>query len=203
MPVENRICPACGNSNFSLFLNSRDYFLSGEEFSISQCDQCNLLVTSPVPDVIEIGKYYQSREYISHDSGQANLVSYIYKGARFFTLRSKYGIVKKFSTGNRLLDIGCGTGEFLNFCKQRGYDCKGIEPNQGAREFASGKYGLAIREKIEFSETEKSGFDCITLWHVLEHIHDPAETLAQLRAVLKPGGTLIIALPNPGSWDAR
>jgi 2-polyprenyl-3-methyl-5-hydroxy-6-metoxy-1,4-benzoquinol methylase len=203
MSIENSVCPICGSISFSLFLKSRDYFLTGEEFVINQCGKCSLLITSPAPSPELIGKYYQSREYISHDATQVNLVSSLYKAARFFTLRGKFRIVERNSVGQKLLDIGCGTGEFLNYCRYKGYDCQGVEPNPGAREFASKTYSLPVKERFEFGEDEKPEFDCVTLWHVLEHMHDPAETMSRLRSVVKPGGTLVVALPNPGSWDAR
>jgi SAM-dependent methyltransferase len=203
MSIEDSVCPVCGSTSFSLFLKSRDYFLSGEEFALYLCGKCSLLITSPAPSPELIGKYYQSKEYISHGSTQANLVSYIYKSARFFTLRGKLRIVERNSTGKKILDIGCGTGEFLHYFRQKGYDCQGVEPNPGAREYASKTYSLPVRERFEFRVDEEANFDCVTLWHVLEHMHDPAETLSRLRSVVKPGGTLVIALPNPDSWDAK
>jgi 2-polyprenyl-3-methyl-5-hydroxy-6-metoxy-1,4-benzoquinol methylase len=196
-------CPVCGHTSFTIFLEGKDYFLSGEEFRICRCEHCGFLVTDPSPPEETIGRYYESNEYISHDAEEKKLLNRVYKMARSFTIRSKYRLVKKHSFGEQLLDIGCGTGEFLNFCRQNGFNCSGIEPNQKAREHAVREYHLNIRERIMFTPEENVSFDCITMWHVLEHIHDLNGTLAMLKAVLKPKGTLILALPNPGSWDAR
>ena len=79
----------------------------------------------------------------------------------------------------------------------------GVEPNEKARNFATQSYGFPVRERIRFNDDEKGTVDCITMWHVLEHIEDPRLTLETLREILRPEGTLIVALPNPDSWDAR
>jgi len=202
MSDQNHPCPVCGHASFTDFLKGRDYFLTGEEFKIHRCSECGFLITWPVPAKEVIGRYYESKEYISHDAEERKLMNLAYKVARAFTIRSKFRLVQKHSSGKRLLDIGCGTGEFLNFCSNKGYVTSGIEPNPKAREFAIREYNLEVRDRISFSAEETGTFDCITMWHVLEHIHDLNGTLTTLKGVLKPSGTLILALPNPGSWDA-
>lgn len=203
MPDENMQCPVCNNEKFSRYLSGKDYFLTGEPFNIIQCAACGFLMTEPVPPPDAIGRYYESTEYISHDAEEKNLLTFLYRTARFFTIRSKYRQFKKYSAGPRLLDIGCGTGEFLGFCKKKGALCSGIEPNPKARRVASEKYGLEIKDKISFMHEEERSYDCITMWHVLEHVHDLNGTLTLLRKTLKESGILILALPNPGSWDAK
>lgn len=197
------ICPVCGNDGFVPFLNGRDYFLSGEEFSINRCLKCGFRVTNPIPGREEIARYYESKAYISHDTGVKNLVNLAYKTARFFTVNAKYRLVKKNATGKIILDIGCGTGEFLGKCKAEGYVCYGIEPNPRAREFAISHHNLRVKPEVSFTESDNEMYDCITLWHVLEHIHDLNGILVSIRRALKKSGTLILALPNPDSWDAR
>ncbi len=203
MPEIHRVCPVCGNDRFNVFLEGKDYFLTSESFSIIQCSTCGFRITDPVPGKEEIGRYYESDEYISHDAKDKNLLNTVYKMARFFTLRSKYRLVKKYAGGSRLMDIGCGTGEFLGFCKGRGYDVSGVEPNPKAREFAARTQAIPVRAEIVFGEEEKGNFDCITMWHVLEHIPDLDKTLGLIRDALRKSGTLILALPNPDSWDAK
>jgi SAM-dependent methyltransferase len=200
---EQIICPVCQDKNVTLFFEGTDFFLTKEKFSIWKCGTCEVKFTTPVPGENEISRYYESDEYISHDAQKGGLVNRIYKLARKFAIRSKYNLVKKYSKGRKLLDIGCGTGEFLHFCAEKGFNCQGIEPNGKARAFAKRKYNLSIREKIHFTPEERGSLDCITMWHVLEHIEDPGATLRTLGEVLRPDGILIIALPNPDSWDAR
>ena len=195
-------CPACGSEAVIPLFKSRDYFLTKEEFSVVECRDCKLRFTNPRPGFAEILKYYDSSEYISHDTSEKTLLTKVYTAARNYMLKKKYAIVKSYSKGSSLLDVGCGSGEFLNYCKIKGVTTFGVELNEKPREFARKSFGLDIREKlVDFPETEYK-FDCITLWHVLEHIHNLKETMAMLKTRLKPGGVLIIALPNYSSWDS-
>lgn len=195
-------CPACGSEALIPLFTSRDYFLTNEEFSVVECRDCTLRFTNPRPGFSEILKYYDSSEYISHDTSEKNLMTRIYTVARNHMLKKKYSIVRSYSQGSKLLDVGCGSGEFLNYCKRKGVSSYGVELNEKPRKFARESFGIDIRERLaDFSETEYK-FDCITLWHVLEHIHNLKETMIMLKARLKPDGILIIALPNFSSWDA-
>ena len=196
-------CPACESESLKPLFIAKDYFLTEEEFSVVQCDKCKLRFTNPRPGFNEIMKYYDSSEYISHDTSYKSILTIIYTVARNFMLKRKYSIVRKYSKGENILDVGCGSGEFLNYCKSKGSNTFGVELNDKPREFARKSYGLEIREKLsDFPETEFA-FDCITLWHVLEHIHDLNETMNLLQQRLNPGGLLVIALPNFASWDAE
>ena len=195
-------CPICGNNKFSEFLQGKDYFLSGENFNIQQCNTCGFRFTNPRPSQSCIGKFYDSEQYISHDSQKQNITTLAYRVARYFAIRQKFSIIKKYSKGKNLLDIGCGTGELLYYCSKNGYQVQGIEPNLKARKFASEKYDLKISEDLYSEFLANNSFDCITLWHVLEHVDQPIETLNQISKLLTPGGTLIIAVPNSNSWDA-
>jgi len=195
-------CPVCGSIKLSEFMQGKDYFLSGENFTIKQCDSCNFRFTNPSPSQNEIEKYYNSELYISHNSQMLNITSFVYKIARYFTIINKFYIIKRFSKGKRLLDIGCGTGELINYCSKRGYLVQGIEPNQKARQFAMEKYRLEVSEDFSSKILTKNKFDCITLWHVLEHVYNLNETLTQISSLLNPEGILVIAVPNSNSWDA-
>lgn len=195
-------CPLCGKNEFIEFLQGKDYFLSEENFTIQQCSSCGFRFTNPRPSNNIIGKYYNSDQYISHDSQKQNIFTIVYKCARYFAIRKKYSIIDKYSKGKRLLDIGCGTGELINYCSQNGYQVQGVEPNFKARKFAVEKYNLKISDDISSEYLTGNLFDCITLWHVLEHVDQPVETLRQITKLLTPEGILIIAVPNSNSWDA-
>ncbi|MCX6284020.1 MAG: class I SAM-dependent methyltransferase [Bacteroidetes bacterium] len=195
-------CPACNSASFKPFLATLDYFLSQEEFVIVECNNCGLRFTNPRPDIRESVRYYDSEEYISHDTSKKELLTLVYWYARNVMLKKKVSIVSRYLKGKNILDIGCGTGEFLNFCKNRGLNAFGVELNSKPRETAARNFGLDIRETISDFNRENCKFDCITLWHVLEHIHDLKGTMEAIKKILAPGGVVIIALPNCNSWDA-
>jgi 2-polyprenyl-3-methyl-5-hydroxy-6-metoxy-1,4-benzoquinol methylase len=196
-------CPVCGKTSFKEFLNGKDFFLTGQPFTVVECTACGFRFTNPRPDEGEIRPYYESPDYIAHKADKGTLIEAIYKVVRKFALRNKYRIVKSSSSGNKILDIGCGTGEFLHFCKQKGLITTGIEPNLQARNFATGQYGLNVYDETYLKKIPSASFDIITLWHVLEHVHQLKEYLQQILFLLKRDGTLIIALPNSESWDAK
>lgn len=195
-------CPVCGGIDFTDYLEVEDHFLSKEQFVIQQCSDCGFRFVNPRPAEDEIGRYYQSEDYISHGAGKADLVSRIYRTARFFSIRSKYRIVKKFSRQGKILDIGCGTGEFLAQCRKMGFEVAGIEPNEKARNFARSVNGISVNSRLGIQAGEKGTFDCITMWHVLEHVHDLDATFGSIKKLLTADGIFIAAVPNSNSWDA-
>jgi 2-polyprenyl-3-methyl-5-hydroxy-6-metoxy-1,4-benzoquinol methylase len=195
-------CPVCGERRFSLFKEVKDHFLTREIFLIQQCNSCNFRFVSPRPSADEIGKYYLSDEYISHDSSKVDLFSRIYKLARTVSIRSKYHIVRRYAGTGKMLDIGCGTGEFLHYCSMHGFEVEGVEPSEKARNYAKQVNNLSVCGKLAEITSAQKKYDCITLWHVLEHLHDLNGTLLQIRELLNPGGVVIAAVPNSGSWDA-
>ncbi|MEI6454920.1 MAG: class I SAM-dependent methyltransferase [bacterium] len=196
-------CEVCGSPEFSHYLTVKDYFLSGESFEIVQCTVCGFRYINPRPPESEIEKYYQSDEYISHNAQKVTLTTTLYKTARFFAIRDKFRIIKSYSNGIRLLDIGCGTGELLSYCAGKNYQVKGVEVNDGAREFARNFHHLEVTKNLTDLNSSSEKFDVISLWHVLEHFYLLNESIQMIRDILLPGGTLIIALPNCNSWDAR
>jgi 2-polyprenyl-3-methyl-5-hydroxy-6-metoxy-1,4-benzoquinol methylase len=201
-------CPICHQSDFSHFLTCQDYTVSQEKFDIVVCKNCSFKFTNPRPTQETVGVYYESEDYISHSDTQIGLINRLYHWVRRRSLRRKLGIINqnKISSSQKLLDYGCGTGAFASFCQQNGWNVSGIEPNSKARQLAETQLQKPVYESIEnisenLNETEK--FDVITLWHVLEHIHQLSETLSELKKRLSTNGKLIIAVPNPNSDDAK
>jgi SAM-dependent methyltransferase len=120
-------------------------------------------------------------------------------------LRKKKGIIKNVTGLKKgsLLDIGSGTGHFTGIMKKAGWLVKGIEINQKARNFSVSRFGLEVTGPEKISTFESNSFDCITLWHVLEHFHNPFKYTSDIIRLLKPGGLCLIALPNCSSYDAK
>lgn len=195
-------CLVCNNEDISFLLEVKDYFLSGEIFPLYKCNTCGLISTFPAPDENHIASYYKSEKYISHSSRATNFFEFLYQGVRHFTLKKKANLTLKYAHGNKLLDIGCATGEYLQTCRKKGFEVYGVEPNQKAREIAYINHGLII-EDLEGLNTFKPGtFDAISMWHVLEHVHDINERMLQINRLLKEDGVAIIALPNSECYDA-
>ncbi len=184
-------------------MTAKDHTVSGETFTILQCFDCGFLLTSPRPDLSDLGKYYQSEEYISHSDTSKGIVSKVYKLARFFTLSRKYKLVRPFCIGKPLLDVGAGTGAFLNHCKLKGIDVSGVEPDPGARAFALKNYDLPFYEEEALDRFEPRTFGAITMWHVLEHVPNLEQRLCQLHRILDDDGRIFIAVPNADAYDAK
>jgi SAM-dependent methyltransferase len=203
-PIRYDVCPLCRSGNLSASLKTKDFMLSQEEYEIWKCASCGFIFTQNVPVPEEIGKYYQSQEYISHSDTKKGLMNRMYHMARSFMLGEKYRMVRRVAKGKALLDIGTGTGYFPAFMKKRGFEACGVEVDPKARAFAEKEFGLKVFSPEEFiSGKIKGKFDSITLWHVLEHVHDLHLYLERMKDYLAPEGTLIIALPNCTSMDAR
>ncbi|PWV48971.1 bifunctional 2-polyprenyl-6-hydroxyphenol methylase/3-demethylubiquinol 3-O-methyltransferase UbiG [Chitinophaga sp. S165] len=198
-------CPLCGAGNLHKALTAKDYTVSGESFDIYHCGHCSGRFTQHVPGPSEIGRYYQSQDYISHSETRKGLINRLYHSVRKITMRSKQNWVKA-ATGLKqgtLLDIGCGTGAFLHYMKQLGWQVTGLEPDEIARNNAKTLYNIEPQPSDELFSLPPQQFDAITMWHVLEHVHSLHDYLKQIRTLLKPEGSLIIAVPNYTSPDAE
>jgi 2-polyprenyl-3-methyl-5-hydroxy-6-metoxy-1,4-benzoquinol methylase len=197
-------CPVCSGSQFVPYLKVKDHTVSGEEFSIVSCKQCGFLFTNPRPVAAHIGRYYQSADYISHHDEAQDLMSRIYNKVREHTTRKKLKLINKLvARKGDLLDMGCGTGYFLSKAKADGWWIAGTEPDEQARSVAWSRVGDNVFEGIAHPFFENKSYDVITLWHVMEHIHQLNETVEWLHDHLNSRGKLIVAVPNAESDDAR
>lgn len=198
-------CPACGNANWEDAGQVKDYSITGEWFSLKECPLCHLKMTFPQPGIADIDRYYASEEYISHSDTRSGLINRLYHTAREYMLKKKFKWVLRASGLEKgiLLDIGAGTGHFAHFMKEKGWQVTALEPDQKARKIASEKLGINILPLESLDLQAPHSYDVITLWHVLEHVHDLSGYMEHFRTLLKPGGVLIIAVPNHTSSDAK
>ncbi len=196
-------CIICGNKEFSEYLKGTDYFLTQEKFTIVKCNKCDFIFVNPRPDVQEIGKYYKSEEYISHSNNKNGLLNKVYHIIRKRNHGKKYELISNFKSNGKLLDIGCATGEFLNYVKKNNWETVGIEPDSDAREFAKTAYNLNVQPEVYLNELKSESFDIITMWHVLEHVHELKERLEQIQRLLVKNGVAIIAVPNAACYDSK
>lgn len=197
-------CLCCGGAAVNKVFECKDYTVSNELFEIRECNTCTFRFTRDVPDETAIGAYYQSAAYISHSDTKKGLINRLYHQVRTFTLGTKAKLVREVTGLKRgvLLDVGSGTGAFAFTMKQAGWNVTGLEPDEGARANAWSNYKLQLDELSELHRLHADTFDAVTLWHVLEHVHDLHGYLEKFFEILKPAGRLIIAVPNHSSYDA-
>ena len=202
--IHYKTCPACQATELAPRLTARDYTASFENFEIWECLNCNLRFTQNIPFEEEIGAYYQSEEYISHSNTNQGIVNRLYQVVRNYTLKQKRRQIQKISglKQGSLLDLGCGTGEFLATMKTAGWQVMGLEPDEGARKMAKERWQLEVDDSPRLFDLPSATYDVITMWHVLEHVHRLHENLDTLNRILKDSGTLFVAVPNYQSRDA-
>lgn len=196
-------CQICGNSDLKPFLECEDFTVSRETYKINECNSCGFKFTNPRPEDNQLGKYYISEEYVSHSNTKKGIVNYVYQMVRQYTLLKKLKLISKYYKTGTLLDIGSGTGEFLNVMHNAKWKTTGIEPSDAARNMAISNYKLDIKPELELKNLTNESFDVITMWHVLEHVPNLNERVEELKRLLNPSGLLIIAVPNCNSFDAK
>lgn len=160
-----------------------------------------MYITSPQPPEKELSKYYDSDAYISHTDSNKGVMETLYQAVKKYSLALKLRLMRSLKNEQgKLLDIGAGTGDFLKLAKDNGWEVKGIEPNEKAR-FLGETKGIPLSETID--SLQGQSFDIVTLWHVLEHLPELNDTIKKIEGFVKPGGILIVAVPNFRSFDAR
>ena len=188
-------------SNKKHFLTVKDYSVSKETFDLYYDETLDMLITHPQPSLETLGKYYESEDYISHTDNKRSLFEKLYHFIKNIALKNKLNLINSLQPQKgRILDVGAGTGEFLSVAKNDGWQTIGVEPSDRAKAIAKNK-GVSFVE--ETSELENHSFDVISMWHVLEHVPDLDKQIKELKRLLKPTGTLIIAVPNFKSFDAK
>ena len=186
------------------YLNVKDHSVSGEEFQLKYNETLDLLETYPQPSEDKLGHYYESDDYISHTDAKRNLFEKAYHFIKSIALKRKLKLINSFNSDDKkLLDIGCGTGDFLKVAKDNNWYVSGIEPNESARLIANQKTDNTVFDIEHLSKFEPHSFDVITLWHVLEHLPKLENHISVFESLLKPNGRLVIAVPNYKSYDAH
>ena len=193
-------------SNLEPYLKCKDYTVSGENYELMFNKDYEMLVTIPVPE--NLSSYYKREDYISHTDSKKTVIDKIYQTVKNITLKRKLRLINECllhqnsisRPEKNILDIGAGTGDFLKVCKVNLWNVFGIEPDMEARNIAAKKGVLLHKDVSHFTDKK---FEIITLWHVLEHVENLEEYISTLEKLLSKNGTLIIAVPNYKSYDAK
>lgn len=189
------------STNLKHFQTVKDNSVSKEIFELLYDENLDMLVTSPQPDAANLSRYYESEDYISHTDGKRSLFEKAYHFIKNIALKNKVSLINNLQDKKgALLDIGAGTGDFLSVAKNNGWNAVGIEPSEKARFIANQK---GIELKLNTSDFENNSVDIITMWHVLEHVPNLEDQIKELKRLLKPNGSIIIAVPNFKSYDAN
>ena len=197
-------CPNCDSANIKPALTAEDHTVSHRIFPIWECGQCTLRFTQDVPDAASIGPYYKSEDYISHTNTKEGLVNTLYHMVRDQTMSTKRRLLcsaTRLKQG-KMLDVGAGTGAFVAHMAENGWEVTGLEPDEAAREVAFQQNNARLLPMSDFYSLAPDSYDAITLWHVLEHVHDLHTYVGQLGRLLKKEGRIFIAVPNYTSYDA-
>lgn len=213
---ELKKCEICGSNRINFLFEGNDKLLRiPGKFSLFECRNCKTIFLNPQPAPYELEKYYSNEKYYSLKKIDSNskklgiklLLYKIYfdKRNKNIFLRFLFSPLKFIMRGTviienlKLLDIGCGSGQFLYEMKILGLDVYGIEPGK-FDETGSKKYNLHITKGIlEYAKYKKDFFDIITMNHVLEHINNPNETISEVKRVIKKDGPFILSVPNSNS----
>jgi 2-polyprenyl-3-methyl-5-hydroxy-6-metoxy-1,4-benzoquinol methylase len=187
-------------NNTKPFLKVKDHSVSGEIFELLHDADLDMLITHPQPSLEKLPSYYESVDYISHTDGNKSLFEKMYQLVKSIALKNKLKLINSQSQKGRILDIGAGVGDFLSVAKNDGWQTIGIEPSEKAKAIAI-KKGVSFVEQL--SDLENHSFDVITMWHVLEHVPNLEHQISELKRLLKPNGTLLVAVPNFNSFDAN
>lgn len=186
------------------YLTVKDHSVSGEDFQLVHNEELDMLETIPQPSANTLSEYYKSEDYISHTDSKRNWFEKAYHFVRGMALKRKLKLINSFPvSGKTILDVGCGTGDFLQTAKNNSWNVYGIEPNEKARAIANSKTKNQVFDTNTLQEFESGTFDVITLWHVLEHLPNLETEIQNLNRLLKPEGRLVIAVPNFKSYDAK
>ena len=201
-----KVCVNCNQSSFTRLFSGYDFDSGKKHFDLDKCDTCQLTRTSPLLSEAELGPYYDIDYYGSADKKFNPLIE-------SWTIRSNNQLASKIlhSTGiqntlsgepARIIDIGCGRANLLKAFNRKGCECFGVERSNFPEDQDLKNITIYKQDFLDI-DIEECSFDIVVIWHVLEHLTDPVSTIQKAQKILKPGGSLVVAVPNFGSLQSR
>lgn len=199
------VCNFCGSSRADLIYTLTDRRLSlPDRFNLVQCRACGLLYLNPQPDWHELERHYPDH-YAPFTGAIDDQAARFVRWARRYGVRRRCRSITRRVPAGRLLDVGCSTGVFLDeMRRQPGWNVAGVEPVAPAATYAAERFGLDVfHGTLLDAAYAEASFDVVTMWDVLEHVADPSAYVRETWRILKPGGWLVLKVPDLASWEAR
>lgn len=196
-------CPVCENKDFRKVMTAHDWLVTREAFDILECNSCSFRFTQDAPSELAVAPYYDNEDYVEHSDSNKGLIFTLYHWGRKLMLNRKLKLIRSAHNGRSLLDVGSASGYFLNHMKQNGFTVEGVEISEKARNLCKEKFNIDTFTPDALIKKElPNTYDLITMWHVFEHVYTYNEYFESFKELLKPGGKLLIAMPNYKCYDA-
>ncbi len=196
-------CNLCNSQTARILFAGTDRLHGGEErFNLMECQQCGLIYLNPRPGLEELDRYYpvDYQPFLKAIADEPTLFKRLDR--RYGLYKRTHEVIKRAGYSGRVLDIGCATGIFLEGMRVRGWQPDGVELSEFAAKYARERFALPVFSgTLEGAGYPDNQYDLVTMWDVLEHLPDPSGTLAEINRILKPGGWLVLSLPNPLAWE--
>jgi len=203
--MERIVCPLCRSPDYTPYATVNDRLMGiPGQFTVVRCTRCELHYLNPRPTMEELARHYP-RDYDPFTTALPDELPFFRRVSVRYGLRKRCRAVQRFKRGGRLLEIGCANGLFLDAMRREGgWQVQGVEINELAARYARERLGLdVVTGELADAGFPDEAFDAVAMWDVLEHVHNPGETLREIYRVLKPDGVLILRLPLLDSWDRR
>ena len=203
--LETAPCSFCSSSEAEALFSGPDRLLGlPGVFTVVRCLQCGLLRQDPRPTLETIGFYYPP-EYDPYSIAIEDEPTRWRRFDRRYGMWKRRRAIERHLPGGRLLDVGCATGNFLYEMARSGrWEVEGVEPSREAASYAQQRMGLKVHVgRLAEAGLPAASFDVVTMWNVLEHLHDPLANLQMVGQLLKPGGLFVFCIPNVEGIEAK